>query len=660
MNNFGKLNDKKYISSFDGVRSIALLGVLFFHLVPGIAKGGYLGVVTFFVLAGYLSFDGLMTRRESKSSGSTSFFTAIGKKIAKLYPPLLLMLFLVNIIVFLFFKPQFSDLATDVRGAVFSLNNYFQIFSGSSYFEVTGSIAPFKHLWALSLEIQAYFLIFVFFYGRYTKDKKLKWFMTLFIVSILSFVFSVVLLGTGADYSRLYYGLLTRLYSFSIGGMACFFAQNETKKNELLESSTRDLLSWILLGVSVISYFIFDPNGFMFGGGFLLYTVIISVLLAFVRFENSSVGQVLSHPVFSFLTKRSYHIFLWHYPIIVLMDRFFATSTISGLLYYPIFFIACAIFSELSFRVTSVLYSLPFNLKFRLISLAVLSFLLLVIPYKSISENTPEKIALEEMKQKIIENEEAQKDDIKTKVEKEEDSESGTKGPQDSSVDDNKVGEGGEESSGSSNPEDNVEEGRENGFVSDAEKSPYLLKALEYVTWVNSLGDDFLYLNPSDYEKYRDTKALLIGDSLASMSYHTLALYMPEVLFDTEHSRQMGGAYEAYQEYSDVSFGDYVILSLGTNGEVMHDDIEKVRSELNGKKLIILSIVLPYKDEEDSRNASLRSYAEKYDDVYLVDWHKAAKNRPELFFDDMIHTGEDGAKILGQIIIKKIIEIEKQ
>lgn len=612
---------KKYIGSYDGIRVIALLGVLFYHLIPSVFKSGYLGVVTFFVMAGYLTINQAMQLGRENNRPSL-VLKKIKAKVLKLYPPLLTMILAVSIFVFFFFKADLGPISTDIKTALLSIYNYGQIFIGGSYFENSGKLAPFTHLWALSLEIQVYILIFIFFYGSYKPSKKKVYFSLLLVLSLMSYGLSIYLIDTGANISRVYYATETRLYSFLLGAMAALLSE---RKRDIFPKVFKEALIFVLLIASIGSFFIFDINELSFKVVFPLYSILIALLMIFLRHDDGYQSKLLSYMPFKLLSKRSYHIYLWHFPILAIEEKLLANTIISNGYFYVIFFAMCIILSELSYKLSSKVSSLHLKPN-KTLAIILVSFLIFFnIPYKAISENSQESQQLEEMKATIIENERIQREKLeKENIEKE--------------------------------AQEEIKE-KEKESMEETEFSQSYYNAIEAIEWVNEL-DDSLYLDPDLYSKYRHIKGLLIGDSLSSMSYHTLFTYMPNFKFDSDHSREMGQALDAYSPYMDQNNGDYIVLCLGTNGDVLHQDIEKIRQAAQDKNLILSTIVLPYKAQEEERNASIRSYEPLYDNVYISDWYAATKHRPELFFDDKIHTGERGARIMSQLIMKKIIEIE--
>ncbi|MDN6161924.1 MAG: acyltransferase [Atopostipes sp.] len=625
------MKKKKYIGAYDGIRAIALLGVFFYHLIPSTVKGGYLGVVTFFVLAGYLTTYQAM--KVGKEENRTSLiFEKIKDKIVKLYPPLLLMIFSVVLFLFIFLKADLASIAKSVRTALLSVYNYAEIFSGGSYFESAGKLAPFTHLWALSLELQFYLLFFITVFGKYKKSKKKKYFRIFVLLAIFSYLFSIYLIDSGVDFTRVYYGTETRLYSFLLGGAAALISE---KKKTFISNTVREIAVFVLLLISISSFFLFDISEGVFIWVFPLYSLLIAILMMMLRHSKGIQAQLLSSAPFSFLSKRSYHIYLWHFPILAIQEKMMAHLTISNQMFYLVFFILTILLSEFSYQISKQLNRLKLLETRSLVRISVLSFIIMIIPYQVIADSSEEKQELDEMEAAIRKNEKLQKE--KKEEEKTEQDEQEK-----------------EEQTEESKDLDDIEE-------TNMEETEFTLSyenAIEAIQWVNDL-DESLYLDPDLYTKYRRVKGVLIGDSMASMAYHTLLTYMPDLIYDTEHSRQMDTALEAYTPYMDEeSSGEYIILSLGTNGEVLHEDIDRVREANRDKYLILTTIVLPNREQEEERNKSIRSYAEEYENVYLVDWYAATKDKSDLFFDDQIHTGERGARVLGQLIMNKIIEIE--
>ncbi len=643
-----KSMSREYIKPFDGLRVLALLAVLFYHLMPSVFKGGYLGVVIFFVMAGYLSFEEAVYKRGASKSRTKLVLESILKKFKKLYPPLLLMMFVVVLVMLAFFRGELGANAGDIRSSVLSFNNYFQIFSGKSYFDSVGILSPFTHIWALSLEFQFYVLFFIFFYGRYDSKNKGKWLVNLIVITLLSYALSVGMMLYGVEVSKIYYGLFTRLYSFSLGAIASIISNRRLKDSSRINDVTIAIFSLLV----IVSVFVMGVSDFAFYGGFFIFSLLMAIFLMFLRVADGKMAGLFSNIVFVGMARRSYHIYLWHFPIIKIAEKALAHSGVGRFAFVLICLVLTVIFSELSYIICNKLLKVGRRSKGQDLFILILFILLLALPYKTIASTSTERKELDEMKA-IIEANEKEQEAIR-EAEKTASEVVTTTSADTSEKDSSNQAEDKTSTESSATQTTTAEEEvkiPENDLVYD--------NAVGFIDWVNANVPE-ASMDVMDYTKYRDVSMIVIGDSISSMSYHTMFTYMPDATYDTLKSRQFKDAYETWttNDYGSGDY-DYVFLQLGTNGPVNPEDIDKVYKELNGKKLILASIVLPYIDEETERNKEIYAYAKSHDDVYLVDWYAVAKDKPDLFFPDNIHPGELGARVYSQLIMNKVIEIEK-
>lgn len=638
-----KIKESKYIPAYDGIRALALVAVVFYHLMPARLAGGYLGVVSFFVMAGYLTTRQIV-RVGKKEKVGRALGNKMKDKVLKLYPPLLMMLVTVLSFLFIFLRADLAFLGQDLPTAVLSVFNYGEIFTGGSYFEKAAKLAPFTHLWALSLEFQVYLLFFIGLWGRYKARDRKKYLFTFLFLALASYLLSFYLIDGGAGFTRVYYATGTRLYSFLMGGAAALI------RRPSLSLKIEELGAFTCLALSIVSFFVFDISRAVFVWVFPAYSLLIALLLMILGRARGRQARLLGSAPFSFLARRSYHIYLWHYPILVVQEKILAHTIMGELPFYLITLFLTFILSELSYQVNLKWQGLKLAENRKLLAIFALSLLLILTPYSLMAQSSQEKQALDDMEATILQHEEEQRERQKER-EKEKESEEEEKLEK----------EDREDKKEETLPKEGAQGLKDQGKTGMEEEDFPLSydNALEAIDWVNDL-DPSLHLDPDLYSRYRRIKGLLIGDSLASMSYHVLLTYMPEILYDTEHSRQMDEALEALAPHRGrEDLGDYIILSLGTNGEVDHTDIDRVRKAYKDKTLILTTVILPKREVEKRRNESIRSYADQHDGVYLVDWHQAAKDKADLFFDDQIHTGERGARILSQLIISTLIDIEE-
>lgn len=151
-----RLKHSRYITGFDGIRSLAVIGVILYHLMPAQMRGGYLGVPVFFVVSGYLITDLLL--QEWKQTGRIDIKQFYYRRMKRLYPALVTMLIGASAYITLFQRNLLNNLRGNVISSLFYVNNWWQINHGMSYFDRFSGESPFTHIWSLAVETQNYIL----------------------------------------------------------------------------------------------------------------------------------------------------------------------------------------------------------------------------------------------------------------------------------------------------------------------------------------------------------------------------------------------------------------------------------------------------------------------------------------------------------------------
>lgn len=675
------------ILSLDRLRLMALLGVVFYHLTPAWVPGGYLGVNIFFSLAGFLTISYFFRKKIDSTQRFRIFVKLSLAKIKKLYPSLLITLFLSGLIVYVLFSGSLGDVKAPVISSIFSVNNYEQIISGGDYFANTGKLSPFTHLWAISMEMQVYFLFFALCSQikelSKSKQGQRKLFLILLGISIASYLYSLILIFLDPNLSRIYYDTFARLYSFSLGALSALISYM-ARRLEKQEPNRKAIIGLSIL--TLLPFFIFKPGIFMFGIGFFLYSLITALLLYFLNeLPNKEIPKI--DRITQYFAERGYVIFLWHYPLITLLDKLFANRNVSFLIYFPLFFILCYLFSEGTFRFVRALRGTKIlNLLSILIAVA-----LLVAPYESLAGSNERA----EVMKSVLENEKLIQERKQT-LEAEQ-----NQGPEKEAKKETQAKDADKDEEKAKNKEAGGDEKSEktalNGFwnldrkdeakqdekasakdkAKDKKKppkremneielkaalnqSPTYETALSFLEETNQLHPD-VAVSVEDFNRLHLKDFLLIGDSIASMSYHTLYAYMPSGIYDSNHSRQMDEAPAFLEDYVKTKpVPEYIFVQLGTNGGVDKSDLDKLRDIAPDSKFFLFSVVLPYKAEEDERNSVIYNYCEEHkgENVYLIDWFKHTKTL-DIFFEDNIHPGEEGAKILAHLMMRGLLESQK-
>jgi len=309
-----------HIGGLDGIRAIAVIGVLGFHAGVRGFGGGLLGVDIFFVLSGFLITSLLLD--EWSETGTVSFRRFYERRARRLLPGLFLLLLLVAAYAQWFAETDtLSTLRGDALSTILYVANWRFIFSGQSYFVHFGPPSPLLHTWSLAVEEQFYLVwpAVALFVLRRRGRRGLAVAASIFMVA--SAVLTAVLLHHGVSVSRLYYGTDTRTQELMAGAVlavaAPFIARNGRSWRwpvTVLGGLGAVILLWALHSVS-------GQGNFLYEGGFLLVAVASTAVVLLVVVEpRAMMARFLGWGVLGYIGRISYGLYLYHYPIFLMID----------------------------------------------------------------------------------------------------------------------------------------------------------------------------------------------------------------------------------------------------------------------------------------------------------------------------------------------------
>lgn len=304
----------EYRPDVDGLRAIAVLSVLLYHL--GVtAPGGYVGVDIFFVISGYLITSIIIN---SISNESFSFLEFMERRIRRIFPPMLLVIVVTLIVAYFLQLPSdFKQTAFSAIAQIFSLSNIFFYLETGGYFRAQAEIIPLLHTWSLSVEEQFYFVVPLVLLGlhKYARRKAS-------IVFIFGVTSSLILSIIGLEYFKTanFYLLPTRAWELGLGALLPVLTLNKkaTKSRVLNE-----LISIIGLTAIFYSIFLYDSST-PFPGQYAILPCVGTIMLIWAnQSRNTMAYHVLSNKVFVGVGLISYSVYLWHWPLIAFSNYVF-------------------------------------------------------------------------------------------------------------------------------------------------------------------------------------------------------------------------------------------------------------------------------------------------------------------------------------------------
>lgn len=615
---------RRYITGLDGIRAIAVIMVLAYHLKLALFKSGFLGVTVFFVLSGYLITGILISEVEEEGTIDLKNFWL--RRIRRLVPAVMSMAVVIIFVSAVVNRIIFTKGCKDFLASVLGFNNWWQIFNKVSYFEAAGVPSPFTHCWSLAIETQFYLIYPLFLLGIYKLAKSrgegrakrgLLFAGVTLLLALISVILMIALFNPQQDASRVYYGTDTRAFSLLFGALLAILWEYRMVPRRLSASVNMVLGSVSFAALLVMTIAINGSSNFWYRGGQFVGTILTVLMVYAVSGRKTWLSRFLSNPVLKWIGDRSYSIYLWHYPIILLISKGIKASWWITL----IEIVLSVVMAELSYRFIetpirhgiigeylNILRSRPKSRqeKKRQVQVARRSLkvmagtFVLTVSLILCMVFVPKKNALDTLQKREAKAEETGK-----------------------------------------MTEEQLAKQNAKGSESD---------------------DTICTADLTDDEILEGLNLLLIGDSIEVDVTDDFYEIFPNSVSDTKIGRITSLGKQVLDSYIDEKKweGEGVIFASLSNSPI-NGELEDIREKIGKDMPLFLTTVrIPHDTFEEESNSKIKKFVEENNHTYLIDWYAASEGHDEYFDADDTHLLPAGAKAYAKCIKEAVLAAYKK
>ncbi|QOJ85198.1 acyltransferase family protein [Lentilactobacillus parabuchneri] len=619
-NKLGKrLKNSRYISGFDGIRALAVVGVIIYHLLPYKLQGGYLGVPTFFAVSGYLITDLLL--QEWEQNGRIDFWGFYARRLKRLYPALVFMLVGTGTYITLFQRSLLTNLRSIITTNMLYVYNWWEIAHGQSYFDRFNGESPFTHLWSLSIEGQYYLIWPLLLIALVLIVKKRRSIANILLVFAILSGLLMGFLYTGPDtLNRVYYGTDTRMFSIIFGAMLAVIWPSTHLKKKVTNRSRWTLNIIGIVSIAVMAFLYFELSGqntFTYRGGMFIMAIASTTLIAACAHPGADVNRWLTNPVFSWMGTRSYGIYLYQFPVMIFYEIKVQDIAAHPLINALVEIALIMVISELSYRYIerplrhyryknlgrSIYEFVQRDSEYGWKRLWLIPALLLIgisVYGSAISPTKDQKNVLQE---NIAKNESTANAHNKAALAKQK---------------------------------------KAKKLSANDKRMKKLLK--KKLTVKQYKIAKHYGLTKRQYLTVYQQPLTAIGDSILADNSHDLQNVFTNAYVSAAVGRQIWQAGDVLTQLKRKGdLAPNVLINLGTNSPMTPEQINSVLKSIGKDHQVFwVTTHVPTRNWETEVNRTIRKAAKRHSNVHIIDWHAYSNHQNDWFWNDNVHPNPRG------------------